>query len=326
MQLFTFRQQRREYPARMSRELRPTLEGFEARLLMSGATISGTALRDITGNGFSTNDVALPGVTVNLYQKGRSTVFESTKSASNGTFSFTNLPAGDYSLQQAVPSGYVPTGALQGYSVALKSGQAVTSQNFDDFKLLPQASLSDLSFIVTTPGGKSKEVSTLHGNVEQGDTVKAKFDLNTAEEITLVAYKAPNGDFDTSNLQQQVIFSQASTSGASGTESLTVTVPDGYFQIDFVAGPAIDHLETNPNVTYHAQSRFIDGQHGGSQSAVVSKAETSDASVAPAAASLSKMSKMVTSAAVAPLSKMSKMVTSADDVVADPSDTFARKH
>ena len=239
-------------------------------------------------------------MTINLYQKGNSTVFETAKTGANGNYSFSNLPAGSYSLQQVVPSGYLATGGLGGYSVSLASGKTVVNQNFDDFKLLAQPSLSNLCFIVTTPGGKSTTVTTLDGNVQQGDTVRAKFDLKTAEQMTLVAYTAPNGDFDTSNLQQQVIFSEASTSGGTGTESLTVTVPDGYFQIDFVAGPAIDHLETNPNITYHAQSRFITGDQGGSHADAVSMTAAT--------------STVMTSG----------LIASTD--VASPTDLLARKH
>ena len=117
---------------------------------------------------------------------------------------------------------------------------------------------------MTTPSGKSKAVTSLGGNVQQGDTVTASFDLKTAEQITLVAYTAPNTGGAAADLQKQRIFAEASTSGA-GKETLKVKVPDGYFQLDFVAGPAIDHLDTNPNILYHAQDRFIDGLRGGTQ-------------------------------------------------------------
>jgi hypothetical protein len=83
--------------------------------------------------------------------------------------------------------------------------------------------------------------------------------------LTLVSYTAPNTGGTAADLQQQRIFAEASMSGATGEESLTVKVPNGYFQLDFVAGPAIDHLATNSNILYNAQDRFIDGLRGGTQ-------------------------------------------------------------
>jgi hypothetical protein len=117
---------------------------------------------------------------------------------------------------------------------------------------------------VTTPGGQATTVSTLKGNVQQGDTVAATFTLSAPATLSLVAYTAPNADFDTQNLQEQKVFDATTLSG-SGTETLTVHVPDGYFQVDFVAGLPINHLDTNPNVLYHPQDRFIGGAHGGTQ-------------------------------------------------------------
>jgi SdrD B-like domain len=261
---FNVLQRKSVRPTRTSRKLSLAVEGCESRQLMSGATISGTTFQDLAGNGAFTDVSRLPCVNVNLYQKGSSTVLEHVSSDKNGNFSFTNLAPGSYSVQQVVPKSFLPTAALNGYPVTLAKGQTVSGNDFEDFQLEPLPVLGNLSYIVTTPGGKSSTFSSLNGHVQQGDTVTAKFKLCMPETITLVAYTAPNGDFNTSNLQQQVIFSQATAKG-SGSESLKVTVPDGYFQIDFVAGLAIDHLATNPNVLYHAQDRFIDGQQGGTQ-------------------------------------------------------------
>ena len=205
----------------------------------------------------------------------------STSSA--GNFSFTNLSAGSYSVQQIVPAHFLPTGALNGYPVTLANGQSATGKDFEDFELTALPTLTDVGFTVTTPAGKSTTVQTLSGNVQQGDTVKATFDQKTAGQITLVSYTAPNADFDTGNLQKQAIFSEASTKGGTGSETLTVKVPDGYFQLDFVAGQAITHLATNSNIYYHAQDRFIDGANGGTKGDPASLIGTGGASVTTAA-------------------------------------------
>ncbi len=266
MAFFTFRQVDRVRPNRTPRELRPSLESFERRQLLSGATITGTTYQDLAGNGAFSDTSRLAGVTVDLYQNGSSTVLEKITTDKNGNYSFTNLAPGNYLVQQVDPSNFIPTGANLGYQVTLKSGQTAPGKDFEDFQLNPLPVLNNLSFIVTTPSGKSTTVSSLHGNVQQGDTVTAKFSVATSQTLTLVSYTAPNNDFDTNNLQKQEIFSESTvkTTGA-GSKSLKVTVPDGYFQLDFVGGLAIDHLATNSNVLYHAQDRYIDGQTGGTQ-------------------------------------------------------------
>lgn len=250
---------------RTRRGLGPAVEGFEPRQLLSGAAIAGVVLTDVTGNGSSSDDTPRAGVTVDLYRKGSTKVLESTKTGANGTYGFTGLPAGSYSVQQAIPANTLPTAGLGGHAVTLETGQALAGENFDDFQLLPKPSLSGVSYTVTTPSGKSTVVTSLQGHVQQGDTVTATFDLKTAEQLTLVAYTAPNTGGTSADLQKQGIFAETSTTGATGKESLTVKVPDGFFQLDFVAGPAIDYLDTNPNILYHAQGRFIDGLRGGTQ-------------------------------------------------------------
>jgi hypothetical protein len=303
---------------RSARKLRPALEGCESRLLMSGATISGTTYQDISGDGTYTDVSRMPGVTIDLTRTGSSTVLQKLTTDASGNFSFTGLAPGNYTVQQVLPSGYIPTGAWYGYSDIVSGNDNEVAKDFEDYKLTPPPTIDHLAYTVTTPAGKSSTVSSLSGNVQQGDTVKATFHLETPSPMTLVAYSAPNGDFDTTNLQKQVIFSEASSKTGTGSESLTVTVPDGYFQVDFVSGLAIAHLETNSNVSYHAQDRFIDGDDGGNQ--VASKPDALvpvDVTTTPAIVTPSKMSKMVAPAVT---------ILAAVPDVASPSDSLARKH
>ncbi len=257
-----------------ARRVRPVVEGFEPRLLLSGATaatavISGTTYKDITGNGFSSDDSPHGGVTVELFKVGGSSPIASTVSASDGNYSFTKLAPGNYSVREVQPAGWLQTGGLGGDTVDLTgSGQTVTKQDFDNFdtSLYSTSTISNIQYTVTSPAGKTAHPSSLDGHVQQGDTVTAHFQLSKPEMVELVSYVAPNGNFNTQNLQEQVIFSHAeSSTTTTGAQTVTVTVPNGYFQLDFVAGPAIDHLATNSNILYHAQDRFIDGVQGGSQ-------------------------------------------------------------
>ena len=128
----------------------------------------------------------------------------------------------------------------------------------------PPLSISNLKYTITTPSGSTFTTTTLQGNLQQGDTITANFTTNTPQLITLVSYVAPSSNF--SDLTQQVIFSQASSTTTAGKQSLTIKVPNCYFQVDFICGPAIDQFgPTGSNIAYHAQNRYIDGQQGGTQ-------------------------------------------------------------
>jgi hypothetical protein len=101
--------------------------------------------------------------------------------------------------------------------------------------------------------------------IQEGDTVTVTFDtLPGAKktEFSLVTYAAPNGVFNGWNVdhQQEWADTTATFKGA-GHHSLTVTVPDGYFQLDFVQGDAIADFATGAR--YHSEGRFLDGTQGG---------------------------------------------------------------
>jgi hypothetical protein len=102
-------------------------------------------------------------------------------------------------------------------------------------------------------------------DVHEGDVVTVTFDtLPCAKEteFSLVSYTAPNGDFNSWNIDHQQEWGDATgTFTGAGHHALTVTVPDGYFQLDFVRGDAIDDFATGAR--YHKQGRFIAGVTGG---------------------------------------------------------------
>ncbi len=95
-----------------------------------------------------------------------------------------------------------------------------------------------------------------------------------SDQLTLVSYVAPSSSFSDSNAYQQEIY-QSKTRGLSapGTHSLTVTIPNSYYQIDFVCGQAISQLEPSQNndaygpdsanILYHAEDRYIGSDNGG---------------------------------------------------------------
>ncbi len=97
-------------------------------------SISGTKYNDLTGNSFSADDTPLAGITIVLYKNGGSTPVASTVTASNGTYSFSNLGPGTYTVQEVVPAGYTQTGGLGGYTINATSGTNVGGKDFDNFK------------------------------------------------------------------------------------------------------------------------------------------------------------------------------------------------
>ncbi len=265
---------RRPNPARRqpARRVQPLVEGFEPRLLLSGTgVISGTTYRDINGDGPTGSVTPEAGVTVQLFKAGGATPIATAVSASNGAYSFTKLSTGDYTVKEVVPKGRVQTGGIGGIAVDLtKAGQTVSGRNFDNFdaSLYPTSTISDEYYTVTSPGGKVTHPSSLPGNVQQGDTVSIHFLLSKPEMVELASYIAPNGSFGTpANLSGQKLFDSAeSTTTSTGYQTVTVVVPNDYFQLDFVAGPAIDKFGApGSNVSYHDQDRFITGDTGGTQ-------------------------------------------------------------
>jgi hypothetical protein len=271
----------------------PTLTTTAGGSVVVGSlVISGTKYLDLTGDGFSADDTPLGRVTINLFQdsnaaaglqagSGGDTLVASTTTTSNGTYSFTVTSPGTYYVQESVPSGYVQTGGgpygsagNAYYTIAAAAGHSYSGNNFDDF-LIPNCNCSAPSFTVTA-NGTSRTVTNLAGNTQQGATVTATFKVpaGATEQLTLVSYVAPTPSFSDSNAYQQVIYQQAAgTYTSPGTYSLTVRIPNSYYQIDFVCGATIGQLEPNQNhnaygpdsanILYHAQQRFISGDNGG---------------------------------------------------------------
>jgi len=76
--------------------------GFGERAVV----IKGNVYKDIDRDGTrDSDDTPIPGVTVELYD-GSGTLVATTTTDADGNYSFTNLPAGDYTIRQTQPDGY----------------------------------------------------------------------------------------------------------------------------------------------------------------------------------------------------------------------------
>ena len=263
-------------------------------MVVQSITISGTKFNDLTGNGFSSDDPGQCGVTIDLYQEtngstglqtgtGGDKLVATTVTASNGTYSFTDLAAGTYYVAESVPTGYIQTGGGPNgsagctyYTISASAGQTYTGNNFDDY-FEPTCSPSSYSFAVTNNCGvTTKGLTNLSGNTAKCDAVTVTFTVTMTEQLTLVSYIAPSNTWNQSIAYEQQIFDQDSGTYTPGTYSLTVLIPNCDYQIDFVCGPAINELAPptyngvaygpdSGNVLYHSENRAISSDNEGTQ-------------------------------------------------------------
>ncbi len=229
-----------------------------AAVVIANTIISGTKYLDTTGNGFSSDDTPESGVTIDLFQGSSitGTPYATTVTATNGTYRFGNLAAGTYSVAEVVPTAYIQTGGGPNgsagdayYTVTVTAGETYSGYNFDDFHI-PTCAPTNVSYTVTNSSGKVCYSGTsLGGNTQQGDTVTATFTVTTgmSDQLTLVSYVAPISSFSDSNAYQQEIYQSDTGTFSAGTHSLKVTIPNTYYQIDFVCGQAINQLEPCQN-------------------------------------------------------------------------------
>src|SRR6185437_2718914 len=244
---------------------RATVENLERRQLLSAA-ISGIVLQDMTGNGLTSDDHAFKGQIVKLYHDtngngildaNETKVVASKTSKANGTFCFNNVKPGNYLIAD-VPVKSIRTAPVSSntYAVQVTSGTA-GGYVFDNYVNTLNPKL--LSGITYTIDG-TKTVTTLTNNVHERDTVTANFTVakNSSVTLSLVSYHAPSASFDATTANQQVVADSKTGTFGSGAHSMTITVPDCYFQVDFVGGTVITQFgPAGSNIFYQQEGRLI---------------------------------------------------------------------
>jgi hypothetical protein len=250
------------------------VEALERRALM--ATITGTVLRDVTGNGLSPDDQPLAGVVVRLFKdvnaNGRIDAPDGaarasrTSAAGTGAFAFAGLATGKYLLKETPGSNQVRTAPVLKNTIAVNVTNTNGTYNGNVFanyvKSFQRSAVSNISYTING----TKTVSSLDGNVTEGDTVTVNFTVAAGKTVrlTLVVYHAsgPNGG----SLPLQEIADVDTGLFSAGRHSLSVDVPDCYFQIDFVGGFAINRFgPSGSNIRYGAQGRLIAAESGGTK-------------------------------------------------------------
>ena len=231
-------------------------------------SLSGMKVRDVTGNGWSADDVPLGGVKIylDLNKDGSFTAGEpSTLTLADGTYKFAGLAPGNYVVREVVPTGYVRTGptVADNYAVKVVANADAGGNNFANWR--DDCNCGALSCIAYVINGCTV-VTDLRGQVRQGDQVTVNFTVRAGQSdtVSLVSYKAPSAVWDATVASQQSVFDLASGTFGPGSYSLTVQVPNCYFQVDFVCGLAIDKLgPVGSNIFYSAQGRLFSADNGG---------------------------------------------------------------
>jgi parallel beta-helix repeat protein len=244
-------------------------------------TVSGTVYNDTTGNGLSSDDTGLSGVTVKLYKDSNNNgvldssdqVVATAVTGANGTYSFGSLAAGKYFVAEVTPTGYVRTApATATYYTEAVNGQSITSVNFDNYKTCTCSSnVTNITYVIDG----CKTVTDLRGQTHQGDTVQVKFTVLANHSVTLsfMSYTAPDNYFNANDASEQAIYNYETNTFTAGSKnttfSMTIKLPKCDYQVDFVCGQVINTLgPAGSNIFYTQQDRLFSADNGGTQAPV----------------------------------------------------------
>ncbi len=247
-----------------------------------GGSISGTKYLDVSGNGLNktagTNspaDTPLAGVTIylDLDNDGRLDAGEpETVTDANGNYLFTGLASKTYYVREVVPAGFVRTGPAlsDNYAVAVSAGKSYTGYDFANAETCEDDTVTCVSFTIRHTDGTCETVTDLRGRTREGDLITVTFNVNVpagqTHQITFVSYTAPGATFDANTASQQKIYDLDTDEFGPGYHTLTVRVPNCYYQVDFVCGFAIDKLgPANSNIFYTPQKRLVSADNGGAE-------------------------------------------------------------
>jgi LPXTG-site transpeptidase (sortase) family protein len=200
----------------------------------SNNNISGTVFNDTNVNGIQdTGELGIPGVTVTLYDQS-SSVVASTMTASDGSYSFINLPPGIYSVVETNLSGYVST-TLDHASVLLSSG-TIAVVNFGD--VLTGASVVDPA--VTKFGNPSTAAvgDTVIFTITMGNNGSAN-----ALNVILTDTKPSFLDIHSINISPDHNF-PVTISGNTFTIDFGTVTPSDFYTVTVVT--VVNHLGTPP--------------------------------------------------------------------------------
>jgi len=243
-----------------------------SQVVNSMSSISGAVYKDLTGDGFTVDDTLMSGVTVKLFSdknhngtldSGDGAAIASMVTKANGAYSFGNLSSGVYFVQEVTPSAYVRTLPTVStfYTINATAGSSSSGNNFDNFQICP--CVDDLSSYYFTDCGR--HFSSMSGNVHAGDTISVTFTVKAGmtEQFHLVSYTAPDAYFNANDAYEQQVYQQGGGTYGPGTHTITIKVPSGHFQVDFICGSVIYNFgPAGSNIFYTPQGRLINAVNG----------------------------------------------------------------
>jgi hypothetical protein len=178
-------------------------------------TITGSKLTDITGNGFSSDDQPLAGVTIKLYRNGA--YLASTTTGADGTYAFPNLGPGTYMVEEVLDAGWTQTAGSASYTITATSGQDSTGNDFGNFKK------------ITISGTKFKDIT--------GNSFSA--DDTPLAGVTINLYRTPNLTTPVASTVTAADGTYSFADVGPGTYFVQEVVPTGYQQTGGLAGYTI---------------------------------------------------------------------------------------
>ncbi len=135
----------------------------------------------------------------------------------------------------------------------------------------------------TCPAGMAA-VSDAHMTVVQGGTATATFTIHAAcaaVQMSFVSYSTPWPEFHSDQAELEKLFDSKTEVLGAGLHTMTVSVPNCFYQVDLVQGPVIAQLGPSGTDNYYgAQNRRILAENGGTGPC----AETTPAANQPTAA------------------------------------------
>jgi protocatechuate 3,4-dioxygenase beta subunit len=243
-------------------------------------TIKGKKFLDASGNGLnlvagthSPADTPMAGVTIYIDADNdgvKDAGEHATVTAADGGYQFTGLTPGTYIVREVVPAGYVRTGPATAdyYAITIASGQVLGGYDFANAEKCEEDTITNLSFTIVSTDGTTRTVTDLRGNTREGDLITATFKVNVpagqTHLVSFVSYTAPEPYFNANTAHLQRIDDLAQGEFGPGTHSLTIRVPNCFYQVDLVCGDAIDKLgPAGSNIFYTPQGRLESADNGG---------------------------------------------------------------
>ncbi|RYH20521.1 hypothetical protein EON65_23175, partial [archaeon] len=111
-----------------------------------------------------------------------------------------------------------------------------------------------------------KVVSALEGNIKEGNLVEVTFTIsgNEPTRYSLVSYNTGKRNYSDENALDNEVFDYESEEFGPGVHTMSVTVPNNHFEVDFVKGCVIWKFgPAASNNYYDKQNRLIARANGG---------------------------------------------------------------